>query len=105
MIAGQLLGARDHFFTADDADVVRGQQVCWSGIGVPGAHRGQRGGGTCSTRESIQSHHNQVWGRNPQYIMRRPLDSDQRDSQGVHVADGPSGHDSVCHGFLELPER
>ena len=30
---------------------------------------------------------------------------DQRDSQGVHVADGPSGHDSVGHGFLELPER
>ena len=37
MIAGQLLGTRDHFLTADDADVVRGQQVCRSGVGVPGA--------------------------------------------------------------------
>ena len=32
------------------------------------------------------------------------LDRDQRDSQGVHVTDGPSGHDGVGHGFLELPE-
>ena len=42
VIAGQFLGPGDHFLTADNADVVRGLQICGSSIRVPGPHKGDR---------------------------------------------------------------
>ena len=56
-------------------------------------------------RLNIRSQHIRVRGDRTTQGTSTLEREDQRDSQGVHVADGPSGHDSVGHGFLELPER